>query len=443
MRPRGGFGGPRGAIQLACLVAAAGLTGVAALAFSDANSSWQDGVRLEEARSAAIQEQVRAIYGDEAPAAVRIIMDERLAARLTAADPLARSQQKASADAAEAMRGAYATLLPKSLAAVGGEDVIGRLRTLHAEEPPPPNPEPQVRAGDAAARRGGLFGAGAIVLSLVPALLALRRRGRHRAESKAAELLPQPGQEPDSRRRPALIHLALWLLAAAVPVTQLALSAEEQRSQGAAARHAARLTTDIAAGNARTQFGTQARQSAREWGVRAEGRRADAAASERGVADAEDQAAVEVEAIVLAMARPPVAADGLDPRMATALASEPANWAASLAAERDEVERANRWGDRSNNAIVLVALLAGVAYGIVLLRERIAVPPPQPVPATSDPPEPSDASAPSDASEPSERPKRSMRSGRVDPASRVALLVIASVAGVCAAVVCARHHKGR
>ena len=382
-------GGPRGAVQLVSLLAAAVLALLAALAYSDANGAWQNGVRLEEARSSALQDQVRTVYGDEAPPTVRIILDEQIAAQLSRIDPdngLARTQQMASANAAAAMRAAYMKWQPHSLAAdrqyrtlSGGSDVIARLRVLRTGEAahgPQPDPAAQVRTGDAAAVRGGMFGAGAIVLSLIPALLAMRRRGRHRAETAAAELIPQPSQEADGRRRrAAVIALALWLLAAVVPMSQLVLGAEEQRSQGASARLAAVLATDIAASSARAQFAAQAAQTARELGVRAEGRRMDAApgtaAEERAVADAEDRAATAAEAIVATMARQPAAPDRLDPRLTVALSSEPVDWPAGLAAEQAEADRSNQWGRRSNGAVIVGALLAMAVYMTDLIRERI------------------------------------------------------------------------
>jgi hypothetical protein len=243
-----------------------------------------------------------------------------------------------------------------------------------------------VRAGDAAAVRGGLLGAGAALLSLIPALLAARRRGRRGAETEAAGLLPQPLQDRNAGHRSAAwAHLALWLLAAVVPMSQLALGAEEQRSQGASARKAAAVTTDIAASNARTQFAAQARQTARELGVRAEGRRMGAAgataaeaAREHAVADAEDDAAAAVEKIAIEMARPPVASDRLDPRMTAAVASEPPDWAAALAAEQAEADCSNRWGGWSNDAVMLIALVAAVLYVVELHREGGEERPPPP-----------------------------------------------------------------
>jgi hypothetical protein len=206
----------------------------------------------------------------------------------------------------------------------------------------------------------------------------MRRRGRHRAEAPAADVIPQAGQEEGVRRRVAVIALALWLLAAVVPMSQLALGAEEQRSQGAAARIAATVTADIAASMARTQFATQGVQTARELGVRAEGRRMGAAgaapetaAQERAVADAEDLAATGTETIVAAMARAPVAVDGLDPRLVAALTSEKADWDAGVAAEQAEADRSGRWGDRSNQAVILGALLAMALYAMDVIRERI------------------------------------------------------------------------
>jgi hypothetical protein len=396
------FGGAAGLAQLVGFAAATAFAGLATVSYSSANDGWQKSVRMEVARSAAVQEQVRAVYGDEAPATFRVIVEERIAVelgRLGSDNRPAVTQRAVGTGMAAALRAAYEKLLPQSLAAdphyrtsAGGADVIARLRTLRQAEiaelrrrgEPVPDPVPSQRSGDAAAVRGVGYAVAAAVISLAVARFALvyyPARHRRPPDPEVADLVEQPRLSPaDGRRRVAVVILGLWAVGAVLPLSQLILGGQEQRTQAASARLAAAITTDIAVSNARVAFGTQAKQTAAELGVRARARRDAAeagtgleASNQRAVANAEARAANKVMAIAMAMSRPPGPADGLEPRLRQALVSVEKDWHDALAEQHDLTEQASAWGAASNwtaYAIMAVTALGGAAE---VHRKRLQV----------------------------------------------------------------------
>ncbi|EXG80552.1 hypothetical protein [Cryptosporangium arvum] len=392
------LGGLRGIAQLAGLVVAAALAGQATVTYSAANDGWQGSVRQEVARSSAIQEQVRAVYGDEAPKALRIVVDERLATeldRLSADNPLAATQRDTARATADSLRAANRKYFPATLPADrqyttddGGADVVARLRVLRRSEldeqraagEPIPDPASALRDGDAAGADGLRYALGAVGASLLAALLAaVHYRARHRRrQQEVAELVEQPRQSAAGRHRQVtVVILTLWAVGAVLPLAQLVFGAEEQRSQATAARLAAVLTTDIAASTARTEFLTQGRQVAQEVGVRARARELSAesatpseAADRRAVAAAEERASAALDRIAASMARTPRADDQLDQRMATALTSDEADWTTLIDAQNDQADRAGDWGDRSNRMVWGIVLITGFAtlFGVAEWR---------------------------------------------------------------------------
>jgi hypothetical protein len=379
------------ATQLFAVAAGVLLTGAAAWQYSGANGSWQQSVRAEVSYSAAVQEAVRTVYGDEAPAALRLAMDDVTAGelrKLSGGNALAVSQRAATEYAALNLRLAYAAKLPVGLPGGqryaqpgGGVDVLGRLRDLRAQEldqlrsqgRAPPDPDAARRAGDAYARRAGMLGLLAVLVTIAVALAALvRRQTTPRGKPEQAELVRQPGRSaPGEGRRIASWVLALWTAGLVLPLVQLALGAQEQRAQAASARLAAALSSDIAVSNARAAFGTQARQLPQELSVRATARQLGAldaapraAADANAVAGAEERAALAAADIGQAMARAPSAADGLEPRLARGLSSAEQDWQAALREQNGQTELSDLWGSRSNAAVVLIAVLLAVAVAI-------------------------------------------------------------------------------
>lgn len=388
------IGGFWGLMQFAGLIVAATLAGMATLDYSSANDGWQGSVRREVARSSAIQEEVRTVYGDEAPRALRIIVDERTAAELDpldATNPLAVTQRDTARDTASSLRAAYRKHYPTVLAADsryrtadGGANILARLRKLRQDElgadrrkdEPVPDPGPSLREGDAAAKRGAVHAAEAAGASLIVFFFALiYYRPRHTAQALPAvpDLVVQPRLSlPGDYRKNTTVVLALWLVGVVLPLAQLVLGAEEQRSQAAAARLAAIVTSDVASSMARTAFLVQGQQTAAELGVRAAAREKDAenaaptdADDQREVAAAEDRAASILDRIVQSMARVPFASDRLDPRMAAALATDRDDWTATGRRQQAQTERADEWGDRSNQMVqwTVIGAAAAAVFG--------------------------------------------------------------------------------
>jgi hypothetical protein len=385
------IGDRRGAATLVCLCVAAVLACRSGLDYSDANGSWQQAVRLEEARSAVVQEQARMVYGDEAPAVVRIVLDERVAAGLAPLagnDPAIEAQRAANVATASALRSAYTRLTPDVLAAdryrtwSGGADVIRRLRALRTTGEINADPDPLVEAGDASARRALLLAGLAALVSLIAAVLATTGKGwgsglgRHRRLlDDRPELMPLPNLETEPWQwRVALGALVLWLLGVVVPLSQVVLGAEEQRSMATAARLTAVLTGDIAASTARTQFEAQARQVAFDLSLHAEARREHPARpGDLKVADVEDGAASHTGLIITEMVRPPVAADGLGARMTAAVASDPKQWPDQTAAEQAATARSVRWGNWANYFLIGIAVIVIAICFVEVVRFNLAI----------------------------------------------------------------------
>jgi hypothetical protein len=373
-------GGGRVALQLVTIMAGAALAGAASLAYSEANGIWQQALRGEVARSNALQETVRAVYGDEAPDAFRIAVLEIRAdtlRRLGERNRLAVSQREVAEQTGFALRRAAH---PDSLAGdhqfalpAGGADVPRRLADLTAQQARRQDPDALAADGDTAARLGGRIAlvtivvtAAAIVTALVP---RRRRRGLHRNET--AELIPQPGITARRHRRTSGLLLAAWAAAVLLPFGQLAFSAEEQRSQSRSARSAVQLTSDLAISLTRSSFQTQARRIAAEISMEATAREIGAlsggpvdAASERAVARAEEAAASRSAEVAAAMSRDPRRQDGLSPREVAALVSREQDWKALAARQRAQADRADRFGGWSNTTVVLIAIV--VAAGAMV-----------------------------------------------------------------------------
>ncbi|MEU8379544.1 hypothetical protein [Streptosporangium sp. NPDC048865] len=366
-------------LQWVVLVAGAILTSAAAWSYSGANGAWQEAVRVETARSNAFQEQVRAVYGDEAPAAFRVVMllmQTETLEKLDDANRLAASQGEAAKQTAFALQ---AGASPESLVHrvdSDGADVPGRLAGLIATEAakrrqPAENPDALAAEGDAAALLGGQT---ALVTVLVTglAVAAALRLSRRRAplQDGDIELFPQPGIAPSGQRRMSTLLLTLWAAGIVLPLAQLALGAEEQRSQGTSARLAIQLTSDTAISLTRSGFQTQARTTAKELGLYATGRdigtvygldpKSEQAVAERAVARAEERVALRAEEVAVEMGRAPRPEDNLPPRVVTALLSQEKDWKALGKRQNDETDRSELFGNLSNLAVVLIGVIVGL-----------------------------------------------------------------------------------
>jgi hypothetical protein len=260
---------------------------------------------------------------------------------------------------------------PGSLAAArqyalpgGGFDAPRRLADVTRAEPAPPDADATAMDGDAQALAAGVVGLFTVLITGAAVTGAAMPRRGTADDTEPPEIIPQPGLAAGRRRRAAILLLAFWAAGVLLPFAQLALSAEEQRSQGAGARTAVQLSGQIAIGLTRSQFETNALRTAAFADVAATSRELAAldapqrdAATERAVASAEESAAATARAIAAAMSQVPATVDGLDARTVAELRSGPNDWPATLKRQNAEVDRANAYGSASNAAVAAIAVL--------------------------------------------------------------------------------------
>jgi hypothetical protein len=373
-------------VQLIAVIVGAVLTGVVAILYSSASGSWQQSVRDETERTAARQEQVRRIYGDEAPVAFRVaVADIRARALRPIKDTsrLAASEQTVAAQAAFQLRrisppdslvGDPRYALPNS-----GFDVPRRLTELTRTEADPPDPGASRGDGDTKAVLAGAVAVITVIFTGVATVAAAmpRRRGRDDAADDP-QLIPQLGLAAAERRRITMLLLVLWAAGVLLPLVQLGLAGEEQRSQAAAARTAVHLSGQIAVGLTRSEFELNALRDATFVNVAATSREfaavdaspADAPA-ELAMVRAEEAAAADVHDVAVTMGQVPAVVDGLDEPTVAGLRSGENDWEALLARQNAEADRADLYGDWSNAAVAAIAgVLALTAWFEVVAAIR-------------------------------------------------------------------------
>ncbi len=383
----------RVAVQVAAVVAGAVLAAVVAVQYSSASGLWQQAIREETLRSGLRQEQVRALYGDEAPLAARIAAAQARAETLRqlVGNPRADSERVVSTQLAFALAQSAA---PGSLGygdlyvrPDDGYDVAQRLADAIRTDviqlgKSVPDPEATAGQGDAEATLA-LWLSGLTVLvtgaAVVFAALPPKRGRSGRLATTEPELFPQPGSADRTTRRTSSVLLALWAVGVLLPFAQLALGGEEQRSQATAARTAVALTGQVAIGQARSAFADDARRTALFAGAAAVGRQIAAvdlagasASAESDVAAAEEAAASRLEVVAARMGRPLSTADGIDQHLADALAADQSRWDALGAEQIRQAERAKAYGDWSNAAVVLISAVAAVGAVVQVWGARPA-----------------------------------------------------------------------
>ncbi|MGH8909725.1 MAG: hypothetical protein ACRD0K_25350 [Egibacteraceae bacterium] len=363
-------------MQLTALIVGALFTGVVAYLFSGASGTWQQAVRAEVVRSTSAQELTRVVYGDEAPVALRVAAAQARAEAIQSSEGVGRL---AAAERTIAEQLAFAlsrSVLPGSLAADpqyalpgGSVDVARRLADLAREQSGVPDPDRTAAEGDAQAHRAGWISVATVVVTGVAVVAAAaphRPAGRRRPAP--LEIIPQPGVLVPGRRRIASVLLALWAAGVLLPLAQLVLGGEEQRSQAAAARTAVQISGQTAISLARSAFATnalrdavlaEAASPARQYAA-LDASAADAPA-EFALAQAEASAAATIHRIADEMTRAPTTDSGIDPYTATALASGPDQWRAALGVQHGHAARANRFGAWANGVVALIAVVAALS----------------------------------------------------------------------------------
>ncbi|ANS67915.1 hypothetical protein SLINC_5691 [Streptomyces lincolnensis] len=385
-------------IALICVVTLATL--LATLQFSEASGTYQEAVRQDVRRQGAVLEDIRFVYGDEAPLAFEVAVAQ---ARADALGPLrgdgrlAASEYRLAAQTAFGLRtaeGASPVLatdryrhqrlgydLPRRLS-----DVQRRSPELYALDP-----DATLRSGDRRVTWGLIAagGAGATVLVAVLAAVVLRPRRWRRGTSgppggrvlRKLELLPQPATA-SAHRGTVTLHLAVSALLLLLPLGQVVAASVEQRAQAEAARKAVRTTTSIAAGGQRTAFLLAAqeeavlghlRATARELAALDTGTSAEDARHERTVAVTERGIATHIEKIAAHMGRLPGAEDDVDAAAMAALRSAPDDWGGLVDENLRQVDLAERASTRGTflsgaTALAVVSeMLAGMTVAALAL----------------------------------------------------------------------------
>ncbi|MFD9445942.1 hypothetical protein ACFWBR_39225 [Streptomyces sp. NPDC060006] len=353
--------------------------------FSQAGGAYQDAVREDVKRQAAVQDDVRRVYADEAPLAFLVAATEARAEALKEIkgdNRLATSEHTLASDTSFRLRHAAPPELLVGndiyLTEGRGYNVPRRLADIqqHSPELYALDPDATLRDGD----RWALWGlisagtAGAAVIAAVIAASVLRPVAWRRPPLpgirilRNPEIIPQPATTPPEQRRAAWFHLLVFSLLFFLPLGQLAATGSEQRAQAEAARRAVQLATSIAASGERSAFLTNSVQAAHTADIQAAVRTTMALETttarntrpELEVANAETAVAAQLRRMAEYMGRIPSHADGgIDPATITALGAGPEQWPAMRVEQNRQADLAEQAGNRA------LLLAAATAIGVV------------------------------------------------------------------------------
>jgi hypothetical protein len=362
-------------LQTAVTVLAAIAVTVATLVAGNAAGAWQQSVREEVKRSAAMVEDLRHVYGDEAPVALEIALAEARARAGNDADALTERQAAFAMRLAQSGNG-DSLAADRYLRPGGWYDVPRRLADVRSQWPALVrlDPDRSFAAGDRRRDRAALIVAATVplvALYLLAELVVRVRPRRRRPDAPAAVgdvgLVPRPWSSPSRRRFGAAVALVAWLLVVLLSPLQLRFDGNEQRSGALAARMAAEVSRSIEASGLLATFQGSGRRAVRWLETRAEGRLfaasntrdARLAATLGATSRAEKATSPPARAIVTAMTRAPSTSDGVDPATVASVRASPATWTAVMIEQNrhaSETERASRRGDRVEIALLLAAL---------------------------------------------------------------------------------------
>jgi hypothetical protein len=365
-------------LQTAVTILVAVALAIAALTASGAADRWQSSVREEVKRSAGIVEDVRAVYGDEAPLGLDLALADVRARQ--GADDDALTERQVVFAMRKAYRGTDSLIADnRYLQRTGAYDVPRRLADVRAENPGDARPDPDrtAREGDDKRRLSALIALATLPLVLLYLLteLVLRARSRRRpAAAKADEvgLVPRPWSSPVTSRLGVSVALIAWLAVALLPVLQLRFDSQEQRANALASRGAVDVSTMLAASGIAFSFRAHSQQRVLALDTHALGRQLvaldtpnpDDGARLANLGRAEAQTAQGARLVVAGMSRAPTARDGVDPAALRAVNASPAASDAVRVAQNAQADVAERAGKRANRmslALLLGALTLSLA----------------------------------------------------------------------------------
>lgn len=354
---------------------------IATWQFSAAGGAWQNSVRQEIRHSAALQEDVRFVYADEAPLAFQAATARVRADRLEEVRPSSRLAVSEYTLASQTAIGLTSRTAPDSLLgerelADGdlGYNVPRRLAEVRAREPGSRDLDPNAAhlQADRYAFRGGVTALVVAALAVAVAGVAARRRLFTPGGADFAVLgqgVPAAGGLVGDRS--VTFRLVAWALLVMLPLAGLWTAAAQQRAQALAARQAVRLSTGIAASGERASLLSanltavaiaDLQATARQFAALDADSKQDADA-ENAVAAAEQATVVQARKIANAMGRAPTTADGVDATTVAALSSTEPQWPAMRQEQSRQVnlaERAGRRGALLSGATALTAVGSAV-----------------------------------------------------------------------------------
>ncbi|MFJ3671335.1 hypothetical protein ACIPSE_33220 [Streptomyces sp. NPDC090106] len=376
---------PRIRVQIALITVVTAATLLATWQFSQAGGAYQDAVRQEIKRQAAVQEDVRQVYGVEGPQAFRVAVARAETDALTPLKNdgrLAASQYTIASETGFVLRNS--TGFTESSFRPGlGYDLPRRLGDRQAASPGlyDLDPDAALGSGDgwAAWALGSVLVAVAAVVAALVAANVLRPVAWRRPPVPGArrvlrrlELIPQPATARPASRPAVGLHLLIVALLFLLPLGQVYAAGSEQRAQAEAARRAVQVRTDIAVSGQWQAFRLLTRQEVIATALRAEARELaslDApdpvtAGQEARLADAERGLVATVGDISAYMARLPAGDDGVDAVVVSALRADPSDEQALTVDQNHQVDLAQRSGDRG--------LLLAVATAFAVVGEVLA-----------------------------------------------------------------------
>ncbi|MFI6639036.1 hypothetical protein [Streptomyces sp. NPDC050504] len=388
-------------IQIGLIGAVVLATLLATWLFKNAGDAYQDAVAQEIKLQAALQEDVRYVYADEAQPAFRV------AAASARAEALEGLKGKGRLAASEHYLAEQTEFALRSAARPGsvvgsnryltgkqGYDLPRRLADQQALHPGlyRLDPDATVREGDRwnGWGRGTAAAAGAAVLAAVVAASVLRPVPWRRPPPvpparpilRGVDPIPQPATALPARRRAVQVHLLTAALLFLLPLGQLVATVSEQRSQAEAARHAVRLTAGIAVSGQREAFLAEALAAAHVAEIEALAREAavlyleDSAATrhERSVATAETLLAGRLRQTAEFMGRAPGVVDGVTRGTVTAIGARPEDWPAMRREQGRQKELADAAGSRALYlaAATALAVVAEVLAAAFLEARRLS-----------------------------------------------------------------------
>jgi hypothetical protein len=386
--PRTNTGSWLNLLQAAITIAVALGVAASAVLTSRASGAWHNASRQEIKWSAAVVEDLRYVYGDEAPLALTVTLAESRAAALrlaTGADGgLAAWEATAETQTAwnlrQAQNGTGGLLDGDRYRVGGGYDVARRLAAVRAQNPSlrDLNPAAAMAAGDAAMRQAVTVGLATLPLVVLFVLLqaTLRWSGARavRRGTRARSAGPDIGLVPSADQPSPFGALALlgWILVTTLPAGVLVAGNQEQRAHAVATQGATKVSTAITASSVLRTFqgeGDRALITAELRGYARELSALDTSSTSEAtrqttLARADQSALPRLRPRIEAMTKAPAAASGVDARTAQVVTTTPAQWEALRLAQNraaDRAEAAGQRGDLLQAAVLLASLSSTLA----------------------------------------------------------------------------------